>query len=138
VAAPVAAAPQAALGGSEPLLLVEDDPLVRNVTVRALRSAGYEVLVACDAREALELAPAEVGRLRLLVSDVVMPGTDGPTMAGELRRRNPALRVLYPSGYPDDAITALGALGEGIHLLAKPFTRTSLLAEVREVIDAPH
>ena len=130
------AAPVAARGGTEALLVVEDDPMVRNVTVRALRGVGYQVRIAASAKEALELAPAELATLRLVITDVVMPGLDGPSMARELCQRNPELRVLYVSGYSDDAISNRGVLSAGIRFLPKPFTRATLLAKVREALDA--
>jgi PAS domain S-box-containing protein len=136
---PVAtAAPAAARAapGTERLLVVEDDAPVREVTVRALRASGYQVLVAASGREALALEPAALDGLDLVVTDVVMPGLDGRTMADELRRRRPALRVLYVSGYTEDAVIARGVLSSGMGFLAKPFTPATLLARVRAVLDS--
>jgi PAS domain S-box-containing protein len=122
--------------GSERILVVEDDARVREVTVRALRAAGYVPVVAGSGREALALGPEEVTRLDLVVTDVVMPGIDGRTMADELRRRHPELRVLFVSGYTEDAVVARGVLGSGLGFLPKPFTPAVLLARVRAVLDA--
>jgi signal transduction histidine kinase/ActR/RegA family two-component response regulator len=133
VAAPAAAR---AARGTERVLVVEDDAPVREVTVRALRAGGYHVLVAASGREALALGPAALDGLDLVVTDVVMPGLDGRTMADELRRRRPALRVLYVSGYTEDAVIACGVLSSGMGFLAKPFTPAALLARVRAVLDA--
>ncbi len=122
--------------GTEAVLVVEDDPQVRGVTVRAMQSGGYRVVAAASGRDALRLVAAELARVRLLVTDVVMPGIDGPSLAAELCRRYPGLRVLYVSGYVDDALGKRGALAPGAELLAKPFTAASLLARVRAVLDA--
>jgi two-component system, cell cycle sensor histidine kinase and response regulator CckA len=126
-----------ARGGTETVLAVEDDPLVREITARALRSGGYRVLVAGSGAEALETADRLQGRLHLLVTDVVMPGLDGRALADELRRRNPGVRVLYVSGYTQDVISHHGVLDSGVELLPKPFTSGALLAKVRAVLDAP-
>jgi CheY-like chemotaxis protein len=126
-----------AVGGTETVLVVEDDPLVREITARALRSGGYRVLVAGGGTEALEVAARLEGALDLLVSDVVMPGMDGRTLADELRRRRTGLRVLFASGYTQDVISHHGVLDAGVELLAKPFTAGALLARVRAVLDAP-
>ncbi|HEX7624013.1 MAG TPA: ATP-binding protein, partial [Anaeromyxobacteraceae bacterium] len=126
-----------AAGGTETVLAVEDDPLVREIMARALRSGGYQVLVAGSGVEALEKAGRLQGRLHLLVTDVVMPGLDGRALADELRRRDPGVRVLYLSGYTQDVISHHGVLDTGVELLPKPFTAVALLAKVRAVLDAP-
>jgi PAS domain S-box-containing protein len=136
--APEAAEPASrALGGSETILLVEDERPVREVTARALRGAGYRVLLAQDGAEALELAARETGRLDLLVTDVVMPGLDGRALAEELRRRRGPLGVLYLSGYTQEVISHRGILDSGLQFLAKPYTPEVLLARVRRALDAP-
>jgi PAS domain S-box-containing protein len=135
--AAAAPAPARAARGTETVLVVEDDPMVRGVTVRALRSGGYRVLVAESGRQALDLAAGEPGDLHLLVADVVMPGASGREVAEELGRRRPGLRVLYVSGYTQDAIAQRGVLDSGIEFLPKPFTASQLLERVRAVLDAP-
>jgi len=132
---PILASP--AVVGTETVLAVEDDPLVREVTARALRAGGYRVLVAGSGTEALEVAARLQGPLHLLVTDVVMPGMDGRALADEVRRRNPGVRVLYVSGYAHDVISHHGVLDTGVELLPKPFTSGALLARVRAVLDAP-
>jgi PAS domain S-box-containing protein len=122
-------------GGSETVLVVEDDPRVREVTVQALRGAGYRVLAAGEGREAMAVAAAADGPIDLLVTDVVMPERSGRQVAEELRRRTPALRVLYVSGYTENTVVHHGVLDAGVDLLAKPFTPSALLARVREVLD---
>ncbi len=132
---PAAAPP--AVGGTETVLAVEDDPLVREITARTLRKGGYQVLVAGSGAEALEVAARLQGRLHLLVTDVVMPGVDGRALADELHRRKPGVRVLYVSGYTQDVISHHGVLDTGVELLPKPFTSGALLARVRAILDAP-
>ena len=124
-------------GGSETVLVVEDEPEVREVTQRALRSGGYQVLAAASGEEALALDPAILGRVQLLVTDVVMPGLDGRATAEEMCRRHPSLRVLYVSGYTQDLIAQRGALDADSQFLPKPFTAGALLSRVRAVLDAP-
>ena len=118
--------------GTETVLVVEDDPQVRSVTVRALEAAGYRVLVAGHAAEALALARVAPEKLDLLVTDVVMPGPSGTVLATELRRARPDLRVLLVSGYAREALVT-GA--DGAHFLQKPFTPAGLQARVREILD---
>jgi CheY-like chemotaxis protein len=133
----VTPAPGTATSGTETILIVEDDPHVREVTVRSLRAGGYRVLVAGNGGEAFDLAALEPNPLKLLITDVVMPGIDGRTLADELRRRIPELRVLFVSGHAEEFIGKHGVLEPGIELLPKPFTGSSLLARVRVVLDAP-
>ena len=98
-------------------------------------AGGYRVLVASSGREALELAAQQPGPLHLLVTDMVMPGTNGREVADELRRRRPDLRVLFISGYTQDVISRSGVLDSGIEFLTKPFTAALLLERVRKVLD---
>ena len=95
------------------------------------------MLVAGDAREAVALACEPGASIDLLVSDVIMPGQGGPALAAELTELFPHLRVLFVSGYTDDAIVHHGVLDPGIAFLQKPFTPDSLGRKVREVLDAP-
>jgi PAS domain S-box-containing protein len=121
--------------GAEVVLLVEDDMAVRTVAEGFLRRAGYQVLVAASAAEAVRLA-AEHGRsIDLLVTDVIMPDMNGRALAGQLAQRQPGLRTLYVSGYTANVIAHHGVLDEGVEFLEKPFTRRDLLRRVREVLD---
>ena len=130
-----APAPLVVKGGTETILLVEDDAAVRRQALRALADAGYQVHVAGDGLEALELLGTSPPQL--LLTDVVMPRLDGPNLAGIVRDRWPRVRILYMSGYADDRLTASGALRPRIELVHKPFTGTSLLQRVRAVLDGP-
>jgi CheY-like chemotaxis protein len=134
----VAARPAApaARTGSETILVVEDDPRVRAVTVRALRGAGHRVLVASDGPEALAVADRCDTTLHLVVTDVVMPGMSGKAVVESLRRQRPGLRALFVSGYPQEVIARRGVLDSGIEFLAKPFTPAVLAARVRAILDA--
>jgi len=122
-------------GGSERLLVVEDDALVRGVTVRVLRSAGYQVVAAAGGAEALELA-GQSERPGLVVTDVVMPGLGGREVAEALRTRWPGLPVLYVSGYTRETIGARELSVPRTAFLPKPFTPEGLLEQVRHMLDA--
>jgi two-component system, cell cycle sensor histidine kinase and response regulator CckA len=133
-AAPAAAEPAAdAVTPTGTILLVEDDASVRSLAQRALERAGYTVLVAQDGLEAVAVAEALPGRLDLLVTDVVMPGMRGPDVARRLRLVQPDLRVLFVSGYAEDAMGPDGVLAFG-SFLAKPFRTAELVARVAEVL----
>ncbi len=123
-------------GGTETVLLVEDDPGVRDVATRALRSGGYRVIGAAGAAEAIASIRSEPTPPMVLVTDVIMPETTGRELADRLRAQQPDLRVLYLSGYAQDVIGPHGVLDPAESFLAKPFTPRSLLAKLREVIDA--
>ncbi len=121
------------VGGHETVLLVEDEDIVRRVTTRLLRRHGYRVREAEGAARALELLDVGVD---LLLTDVVMPDTDGFSLGDEARRRQPGLRVLFTSGYTDDRVAPHGDTSSDVSFLPKPFTQALLLRKVREVLDA--
>jgi two-component system, cell cycle sensor histidine kinase and response regulator CckA len=129
--------PASALGGSETILVVEDEALVRNVTRAMLARRGYTVLVASDGDHAQRIASEHFGTIDLLLTDVVMPRANGRRVAERLRMMRPGLRVVYMSGYTEDAIVHHGVLEAGIVLLEKPFTEADLARTVRAVLDAP-
>lgn len=124
------------LTGCETILLVEDEPAVRNLAARILSRNGYTVVPAADGGEALELCLDETQHFDLLVSDVVLPGIHGRVLVERLRATRPHLKVLYMSGYPRDVIAHAGRLDEGIDFLEKPFTADALAHKVREVLDS--
>jgi len=122
-------------GGAETILLAEDDPSVRAVVSDVLTQKGYRVLRAADGQAALEMARGQSREIHLLVTDLVMPGMTGRELAEALTAERPGVRVLYMSGYTDDAVVRHGVLSEGMPYLQKPFTPRALSAKVREVLD---
>lgn len=123
-------------GGDETVLVVEDDAHVRRMTVRMLKRLGYRVLEAESGERAKDVFGEGQG-IDLVLTDVVMPGASGWELAEELGRIRPGLRILFMSGYPREKLGEGGALPEGIHLVAKPFTIRQLASQVREVLDEP-
>jgi PAS domain S-box-containing protein len=123
-------------GGSETILVAEDDDAVRTLIVRILRKAGYEVLEARSGEQALSACRGAGGEVHLIITDVVMTGMSGKETAGRLERMFPGIDVLYMSGYTDNAIVHHGVLVPGTSFLAKPFTSADLLRKVRDVLDA--
>jgi two-component system, cell cycle sensor histidine kinase and response regulator CckA len=120
---------------TETLLLVEDDDAVRAIAGHVLRSCGYTLLEANDGREAIRVAREHDGPIHLVVSDVVMPHLGGRLMAEGLEGVRPGLKMLFMSGYTDDAVIRHGILGDEVAFLQKPFTPTALAQKVREVLD---
>jgi len=121
--------------GTETILVVEDEPALRLVARKILENAGYTVLVASNGDEALTYFRRAVTPVHLLLTDVVMPGMSGPTLVGHVREEAGRTSILYTSGYADDALVNEGARDERIHFLAKPYTGTTLLRKIREVLD---
>ena len=122
--------------GSETILLAEDDDGVAALTERVLRQAGYRVVRAKDGVEALELVESLQLNFDLLLTDVIMPRKKGPDLARALREDRPGLKVLFASGYTDEALSERGVLEPGTELIAKPYTPTELLSRLRAVLDA--
>ena len=122
-------------GGAETVLLVEDEDTVRNLCAKVLGDLGYKVLPARNGAEALETAQGYGERIDLLLTDVVMPGINGRELATQLVRHHPETRVLFTSGYTDNAIVHRGILDEGLSFIAKPYTPLALARKVREIID---
>jgi two-component system cell cycle sensor histidine kinase/response regulator CckA len=122
--------------GSETILLVEDEELVRQLARKILEGHGYHVVVAASGNAALELMAADRPPPDLLVTDVVMPGMSGRELAEQLRVRQPQLRVLFVSGYTDDAVVRHGVLQQDVFFLQKPFNSSALLQKVRGVLDS--
>jgi two-component system cell cycle sensor histidine kinase/response regulator CckA len=137
VATRIATAPETAPRGSETILVVEDDEAVRRLARLILERIGYRVVEAENPREAVRVADRFGERIDLLLSDLIMPESDGAPLIDRLTKIHPDLRVLYISGYADEAVVRHGVIVEGTPFLQKPFTPLGLSGKVREVLDAP-
>ncbi len=136
--APAPAAPPLLHGcAHETVLVVEDEPVLRELIDESLREAGYTVLLAPHGEAALDLAAAHGARIDLVISDVVMPRLGGPELVRRLAAVRPALRVLFMSGYSEEAVAHHGALEPGTEFLEKPFAPDALVRRVRGILDAP-
>jgi two-component system cell cycle sensor histidine kinase/response regulator CckA len=124
-------------GGSERLLLVEDDRSVRELAERIFRERGYKVTATADGTEALHAFIAQADQIDLVVTDLIMPGMSGRELVQALHQIRPDLRALFVSGYTEDEITRRGLHDPSVAFLQKPFTAEVLLAKVRSVLDAP-
>jgi PAS domain S-box-containing protein len=125
----------APLGGTETILLAEDEPMVRDLAIRVLEGLGYRVLVGRDGSEALAVSDGFRERIHLLLTDVVMPGLSGPEVAARLTAERPGLAVLYVSGYAPDSVALADALRGGATFLPKPYNPADLAREVRATLD---
>jgi two-component system, cell cycle sensor histidine kinase and response regulator CckA len=123
------------LSGSEIILLVEDAEPLRKLAHTFLEAAGFRVLSAAGAGEAVQVAARSGVNLDLLLTDVIMPGMNGRVLSEQLLPRQPGMKVLYMSGYTDSFIAGHGVLDPGTYLLHKPFTEEELIRKVREVLD---
>ena len=129
--------PQADLTGQGTILLVEDEDGLRSLNARGLRSRGYSVIEAANGLEAMEALEKKNGEVDLVVSDVVMPEMDGPTLLKEMRQRNPNLKIIFVSGYAEEAFDKSLPENEQFAFLAKPFALSALVAKVKETMTAP-
>jgi PAS domain S-box-containing protein len=132
----VAAGPHKSTRGVETVLVVEDADDLREVVARVLSRNGYEVILASDGMDALDVARRYAGPIHLLLSDVVMPKLQGPELSKRLREERPQIRVLFMSGYPQPLLGPSSELPPDMVLIEKPFNETTLLAGVRQVLDA--
>jgi CheY-like chemotaxis protein len=130
------AAPAPIRHGTETVLVVEDDPVVRQLVATVLERHGFGVLQATGGGEALDLAARHDGQIHLLVSDVMMPGLEARTLAERLAAAHPGLAVLYMTGYTEEALGPYRLLEPDVAVLEKPFTPEALLRRVRELLDA--
>jgi two-component system, cell cycle sensor histidine kinase and response regulator CckA len=130
-----AAAPGLACAGRETILLVEDEPGVRQLVRRVLAGRGYKVLEARDVADAAEISSKFAGPIQLLLSDIVMPGLSGPDLAQRIVAQRPDIRVLYMSGFANRLKTEHGSLSASVMILHKPFTPESLVRAVRDSLD---
>lgn len=129
-------APARDLTGHQTILLVEDEAAVRDFAARALTMRGYQVIEAGSGDEALEMLREHQGHIDLLVSDVVMPGMDGPTLVKTIRTEKPHMKILFMSGYAEEAFRNAGERIEDFHFLPKPFSLKQLTAKVKDVLEA--
>ena len=129
--------PRSLAVGHETILVVDDNREIREVVDRVLAFAGYQVLTAEHGEDALRVLREHGGQVDLLLTDVVMPGLNGGELARRVAVSHPALRVLFTSGYADDAIARHGVLAQGVEFIAKPYSLQALAAKVREVLDRP-
>lgn len=120
--------------GSETILLVEDEGLVRKLGTRILTKLGYRVLAAANAAEALELVDANPNGIDLLFTDIIMPGMSGRDLADQVRSRLPSVRVLYTSGYTENVILERGLMDQGVRYLSKPYAPQTLARCIREAL----
>jgi CheY-like chemotaxis protein len=132
-----AAAPAVNSTGTETILLVEDEPQVAELVTRALRKSGYTVLRASRGAEALDILRTNTTRIDLLLTDIVMPGMNGRELADRVMQLQPDIRVLYMSGYSDDAVLRHGVEAATMQFIAKPFSIKGLTGKVREALAPP-
>ncbi len=123
------------LGLGETVLIVEDEIAVLGLTKTMLVKLGYTVLAASTPSEGLGLAKEYVGKIHLLITDVVMPGMNGRDLASQLKSTTPDIKTLFMSGYTSDIIAHRGILDEGVDFIKKPFSIRDLAAKVREVLE---
>jgi PAS domain S-box-containing protein len=128
--------PPVETGGTETLLVVDDDVPLRAMTARVLARAGYKVLVAANGEDAVHVVGRHDGPLHLLLTDVVMPGLSGPQLAERLVPLHPRLKLLFTSGYMNDTLLRAGVAEHATQFLSKPFTIEGLMRKVREVLDS--
>jgi PAS domain S-box-containing protein len=135
VPSPVESPQPPATSGAETVLLVEDEPALRDLIKIALTGSGFTVLAAPSPADALTLSRGHTGPLHLLLTDVIMPGMDGPALAKQVKKERPDIKVLFMSGYATNFIMHDGVVDPGTNFLEKPFHPRSLLSKVREVLD---
>ncbi|HWY14203.1 MAG TPA: ATP-binding protein [Rhizomicrobium sp.] len=129
-------APPRDITGQDTILLVEDEEAVRSFAARALKLRGYRVLEAAGGEEALELVSRHEGAIHLLITDVVMPNMDGPTLVRALKRLRPDMAVIFMSGYAEEAFRRHDENAAELHFLAKPFGLKQLAAKVKDVLSS--
>ncbi len=123
--------------GTETILLVEDDPDIREMIETILQRVGYTVIKAVDGEDAVDKYRENKDRVQMVLSDIVMPKMNGVEAYKEMMQENPDVKVLFMSGYPDEVLKAKGIADIGLNLVYKPVERKALLLRVREMIDLP-
>jgi two-component system, cell cycle sensor histidine kinase and response regulator CckA len=131
------AAPDTPTTGQETVLVAEDEPALRAIIRETLQSGGYTVLTAADAEEAIALARRHAGPIDIVLSDVVMPRMSGWEAARRIRAERPSVKLLFMSGYTEDALGRPELVAGARELLLKPFTADVLLRRLRDVLDGP-
>jgi CheY-like chemotaxis protein len=131
----VSQAEASGLRGKETILLVEDEEGVRSLASTSLQAQGYRVMVATDGEDALRVVQAHPGRIDLLLTDVVMPRMSGPALSEAIKARYPHAKLLFMSGYTDDAVVRHGLLDAEVSFIQKPYTPLGLARKVRQVLD---
>lgn len=126
--------PSGSSGGRPAVLLVEDEPALRKLAAEILTRAGYQVAAAGDGNAALRIWEDQGGAFALLLCDVILPGMSAADLAAELTRRDPALKVLFVSGYGEETIAEKGLLADDVELLEKPYTPSRLLERVERLL----
>ncbi len=122
-------------GGTETILLAEDDPAILAMAKKMLTNLGYEVLTASLPEEAIRAARENIHKIDLLITDVIMPGMNGRDLAETLLSHSPDLKILFMSGYTSDVISHHGVFGKGVCFIQKPFRIRELACKVREILD---
>ncbi len=130
--------PQESLYGSETILVVEDETMVRNTICRSLREFGYTIIESGNGNEAHAICEQNKDRIQLMLTDVIMPEMNGRELANRIQSAYPKIKVIFMSGYTENAIVHQGILEEGITFLQKPFTPENLLIKIRAVLGASH
>ena len=120
--------------GTETILVVEDDAQVRGLAVAVLRRHGYTVLPAAHGREALTVAEEHDGVIHLMLTDVVMPHMSVKELTDQMEKSRPGLKVLFASGYTDDALIRQGVRGAEVEFIGKPYSPSDLLRRVRKIL----
>ena len=124
------------IGGTETILIAEDDAQVRVLTRKILEKAGYHVIEAADGFEAVNLFRDNQDKIQLLILDVIMPKKNGKECCDEIKKLAPGMKVIFTSGYTANIIHKKGILDEGIDLILKPVSPNQLLKKIREVLDS--
>jgi len=130
-----AAADASVAGGSETILIAEDEPDLRELTRIFLRDYGYNVIEAASAEQALQIGEVFAGPIHLLLTDVIMPGMSGRQLAERIHKKYPQTKIIYMTGYTDDMVVQHKVLEPGVNMLQKPFTRLDLASKVRSTLD---
>jgi DNA-binding response OmpR family regulator len=131
----VPARPAQLRGGTETVLVTDDDEGVRRITRTMLEHLGYTVIIAADGEDAVEVFTDHRDRIDLLILDVIMPKKNGKQVYDEVRKIRPGVKTLFTSGYTADVISSKGMLEEGMHFIAKPASLRELSQKIRDVLD---